>query len=617
VILFLPQGCLAGVSCSSHDHTYRVRDGCTALIINYLKMAYQVLARKWRPLSFEDVVNQEHVKKTLINAIQSNRIAHSYIFAGPRGVGKTTVARILARTVNCEQGPTPTPCNSCVPCREIIEDRSMDVMEIDGASNRGIEDVRNIRENVKYAPVHGKYRVYIIDEVHMLTREAFNALLKTLEEPPAHVLFIFATTELQKIPATILSRCQRFDFKRIAISEIVSQLQKIAAAEKISISDEAQLFLAKRSEGSMRDAESLLDQLISFCGTTISADDIFDVLGMIREDIYFSCSDAVKSGDMKEGFIIARKIFDDGYDPGEFVNGLLEHYRNMLITSLAGNAGMVDTTEPFKKQYEQSVENFSDEDLLRIINVISESEYGIKQSAQPLLRLEMLLAKLTSLDRSVSIEQVLRAIDTNGNYKTPGPDNDVNEGGTEMTAESKTADLSPNPPDPVIQKNVKEVGTEKTPAKNGNGQTDRNEQDKTSDHGTKLDLTMIRERWNEFVDMVRKESAVTGTFLEEGTPTQFEENVMHIAFRPEFEFNIISLERNRVKVNGFIERMFGPNIGFNCVKIKLTEEEKKQTENSSMHVSIHERIKKIIDREPIIQTIIEKFGAKSIKLMQD
>ncbi len=582
-------------------------------------MAYQVLARKWRPLSFEDVVNQEHVKTTLINAIRSNRIAHSYIFTGPRGVGKTTVARILARTVNCEQGPTPTPCNTCIPCQEIIEDRSMDVMEIDGASNRGIEDVRNVRENVKYAPVHGKYRIYIIDEVHMLTREAFNALLKTLEEPPSHVLFIFATTEFQKIPATIISRCQRFDFKRIAIPEIVGQLQKIAAAEKISITDEAQLFLAKRSEGSMRDAESLLDQLISFCGDSIGTDDVFDVLGMIREDIYFSCSHAVKNGDMKEGFTIARTIFDDGYDPGEFVNGLLEHFRNMLITSLAGNAGMVDTSEPFKKQYINSAKNFSDEDLLRIINLISESEYGIKKSAQPLLRLEMLLAKLIALDRSVSIEQILSAIDNSGSYKTPDPvkDKDEKHGGIGLTAEPKTAYPSHDPAGPVSRENVKAIQSEKDPSGNGNGKTDRHEQDETTDNGTKIDLTMIRERWDEFVDMVRKENAVTGTFLKEGTPTQFEKNVMHIAFRPEFEFNISSLECSRAKVNGYIKRMFGQNIDFNCVKIKLTTEEKEQTEKKLVNVSIHERIKKIIDREPIIQSIIDKFGAKSIKLLQD
>ncbi|MCH8287198.1 DNA polymerase III subunit gamma/tau, partial [candidate division KSB1 bacterium] len=243
-------------------------------------MAYQVLARKWRPLTFEDVVNQDHVKNTLSNAISQGRIAHSYIFAGPRGVGKTTIARIFARAVNCENGPTPTPCNKCTPCVEIIEDRSMDVMEIDGASNRGIEDIRNIRENVKYSPVHGKYRIYIIDEVHMLTREAFNALLKTLEEPPPHAMFIFATTEIRKVPVTVLSRCQRFDLRRIDAAVLIEHLGRIAGKEGASVSPEALALIARAAEGSVRDALSLLDQAISFATDEVGEDQVRDLLGL-------------------------------------------------------------------------------------------------------------------------------------------------------------------------------------------------------------------------------------------------------------------------------------------------------------------------------------------------
>ena len=234
-------------------------------------MSYIVLARKYRPMFFEDVVGQQHVTRTLQNAIEQNRIANAYLFAGPRGVGKTTVARILAKALNCEQGPTPRPCNQCSYCLEINESRSLDVFEIDGASNRGIDEVRNLRESLRYSPSAGKYRINIIDEVHMLTNEAFNALLKTLEEPPKNVLFIFATTEPHKVPATIMSRCQRFDFKRMSNKNIIEQLRMLCEKEQIEIDDESLRLIATRADGSMRDSESILDEIIAFAGKKITS----------------------------------------------------------------------------------------------------------------------------------------------------------------------------------------------------------------------------------------------------------------------------------------------------------------------------------------------------------
>jgi len=249
-------------------------------------MSYVVIARRWRPQQFNEIIGQEHVSKTLSNAIANNRIAHSYIFTGPRGVGKTTTARILAKAVNCEKGPTPHPCNECASCKAITVGNSMDVLEIDGASNRGIDEVRNLRENIRYAPTQGKYRIYIIDEVHMLTKEAFNALLKTLEEPPEHAMFIFATTEIHRVPATILSRCQRFDFRRIPLKTIMEHLRRICDGEKIDIQEEALLQIAKKADGSMRDAQSILDQLISFSGNKIAFEDVAQALGVIHQDLF-------------------------------------------------------------------------------------------------------------------------------------------------------------------------------------------------------------------------------------------------------------------------------------------------------------------------------------------
>ena len=581
-------------------------------------MAYQVLARKWRPFSFEEVVSQDHVKTTLTNAIKLNRIAHAYIFAGPRGVGKTTVARILARALNCEQGPTPTPCNECTPCREIIEDRSMDVMEIDGASNRGIEDVRNIRENVKYAPVHGKYRIYIIDEVHMLTREAFNALLKTLEEPPSHVLFIFATTEFQKIPATITSRCQRFDFRRLPLREIVDQLKKICAAEKITLTDEAMILIAKRAEGSMRDAESLLDQLVSFCSGGIDTQDVLDVIGMIREDIYFSCSDAVIKGKLAEGFAIAQKIFDEGYDPGEFINGLLEHFRNLIVVHLAGNAKMIETSEHFQAKYLEEAQHFSETDLLRIINTISDAEYQLKKSAQPLLRLELLLSKLIAIDRSVTIDQILDAINQGSEPADAQLDIPLrNDNDTKDVSREPHTRYAPKSPLTESGADLKEPQSISAETKDDSDSIIREDAQKDTQDESQLTIDVIKNRWQEFVEKFRNESAITGSFLKEGKPTGFKDNTIQIAFHLENGFHINTIERNRTKVNQYLEEFFGTKIGFTCVKEEISQNEKAKTLKKVEQDSKQEKIRKIIEREPIIKTIIDIFGAATVNVTYD
>jgi len=280
--------------------------------------SYLVLARKWRPQLFEEVVGQRHITRTLQNAISQKRVAHAFLFTGARGVGKTSSARILAKALNCETGPRINPCNQCTNCQEVTRGTSMDVIEIDGASNRGIDEIRELRENVRYTPAKSRYKIYIIDEVHMLTKEAFNALLKTLEEPPPHVIFIFATTEPHKIPATILSRCQRYDFKRIPFREVIGSLKRIVEEEEIQISQRGFLAIAQESEGSLRDAESLLDQVIAYAGKNIRDEDIAEVLGLIDRKMLSDTIEAIADRDAERCMEVIEHVYHFGYDLQHF-----------------------------------------------------------------------------------------------------------------------------------------------------------------------------------------------------------------------------------------------------------------------------------------------------------
>jgi len=375
-------------------------------------MAYEVLARKWRPQLFEDVIGQEHVSRTLINAFKADRLAHAYLFSGPRGVGKTSVARILAKAMNCKQGGPGIPCNRCHSCVEITQGSSVDVQEIDGASNRGIDEIRELRENIRYMPSSSPFRVYIIDEVHMLTMPAFNALLKTLEEPPPHVKFIFATTEAHKVPVTILSRCQKFDFKRIPLHMIVKHLEEVTREEGIEISKSGLALIAREAEGSMRDAQSLLDQVVSYTGPKVEDKQITDILGIIDRQLIFEASQAVLDGSERKCVEIVDQIYGFGYDMKEFYRALMDQFRNLLVSLVAPDQPLLDMIDSDRDELKKQAEQAGSEKLQHILNLLIAREENLRMTTNSRLVLEIIMIKLCKLGDYLSFDQILQKLES-------------------------------------------------------------------------------------------------------------------------------------------------------------------------------------------------------------
>ena len=373
-------------------------------------MGYLVTARKWRPQVFNDVVGQEHITETLKNAIKNDRIAHAYLFTGPRGVGKTTTARIFAKALNCKNLKNTEPCNSCDICNEIQSGQSLDIIEIDGASNRGIDEVRTLRESVKYAPTRGQYKIYIIDEVHMLTKESFNAFLKTLEEPPEHIIFIFATTDAHKVPLTIISRCQRFDFRRIQLATIKNTLANIAKSEKITIDDKTLTIIAKKADGALRDAESYFDQVVSFCGNKIDSETVAQMLNLIDDEIYFDISEAILSKNFVAVFNVTNKIYENGWDFLDFIEGLIEHFRNIMTVVLTEKTSFTETADVYRARYQDYMDRFSTGDLLRILNYLSKVQQELRFSSNQKLKLEIALSHLIGIEKSSTLSDIISQI---------------------------------------------------------------------------------------------------------------------------------------------------------------------------------------------------------------
>ena len=497
-------------------------------------MSYLAFARKYRPQVFEDIVGQSHVTTTLKNAISQDRVAHAYIFAGPRGVGKTTAARILAKALNCEKGPAPKPCNACNSCKEISQGSSLDILEIDGASNRGIDEIRNLRENVKFAPSSGRFKIYIIDEVHMLTAEAFNALLKTLEEPPKHVKFIFATTQAHKVPLTILSRCQRFDFRRIASKDIAENLKKIAKAERLNIGDDAIMLIAKHSDGGMRDAQVVLDQIASWASGKIGAGDVTKMLGLVEDEAFFELSGSINKKDANFALGVLDRLINEGKDTLQIILGLIEHFRNISIAKIAADPDRLIDTVPDKiKRYKDEAHHFTIEDILYCIYTLSNAIDFIKRASLSRIPLEAALVKLTLKGPVVPLDELMNRIEA------------IEKG---QVIHNSRGGL--NLPYPVDKSTM--------PAKStiDSAETSRPASEETRPAG---DIDGVLGAWSKVVNDLMAKKMSVATYLQEGYPASMEGRTLSIGIPAGLQFHKEVLEsvENRRLIEDSIKTVTG------------------------------------------------------------
>jgi len=514
-------------------------------------MSYVVFALKWRPRNFDEIIGQNNIVATLKNAIQKNRLAHAYLFSGPRGVGKTSTARVLAKALNCKNGPTVNPCSVCPACIDIAQGRSLDVIEIDGASNRGIDEIRTLRENVKFAPVQGKYKIYIIDEVHQITPEGFNALLKTLEEPPPFVKFIFATTHPHKVIPTILSRCQRLDFRRISVLEIINQLEKIARAEKINIDKQVLFAIARSSDGSLRDAESILDQLISFTKDEVSLKDVISMLGLVEQDTLFGIADKIINKDAAGALELFNNTIDSGKDIGNFLTNLIEHFRNLMVAKITlGNSRLIDLPEEICDKLLQQANAFSLEEIFSAFNTLVNTKEMTKRLESLRIPLEVSLVKLTHDKKGSSLNVTVPK-----HPKDPG----------RVSMEKK-------PPAP-------EISAEGGPT---SGWKKEDNLPSPIARIQSASLDNVKAIWRNMIDNLSRIKMSVATYLNEGVPSKLENNLLTVSFPMNYSLHKEALERkeNKAVIEKTLSELLSTNIRVNFTLSKEVVQKNDREANS-------------------------------------
>jgi DNA polymerase III subunit gamma/tau len=525
-------------------------------------MSYQVIARKYRPQCFRDVVGQEHVSQTLSHAIEQKRIAHAYIFCGPRGTGKTTIARIFAKCLNCTDGPKVEFDEKDPRCQEIAEGRSLDVLEIDGASNNGVEQVRELRETCKYAPASSRFKIYIIDEVHMLSTAAFNALLKTLEEPPEHVKFMFATTDPEKVLPTILSRCQRFDLRRIPADLISKHLSLIAKQENVKIQPAALFAIARGAEGAMRDAESTLDQLISFCGDTIEEADVLSMFGLTAQSQLLDLSRAILSGEVENSLRQLHDLATHGKDLSRLVSDLLNHFRNLLIFQVSGgDLRMLEVSEMEAASLAEQSKLAHTQGLTRIMEVFADAEMRLRDATSKKILVEVSLLKAIEARNAVSLDTVLEQLRRLRQ-----------EEGTEVVSIPLPGPAAPPPsmPKPFRAEDAAAVLREQPVVA-----------------AVSPENVQLHELWRNLLDAVGRVSPFTRTYLLEAHPVAFSKNLLTIGFDPEFEDHIglVDVSRNHTLLQTKMAEFGHPNVQIKFVKAEPPPGWQRPVETAAAQVS--------------------------------
>jgi DNA polymerase-3 subunit gamma/tau len=575
-------------------------------------LAYLVLARKWRPQTFTDLIGQEHVSQTLKNAIESGRVAHAFLFTGARGVGKTSAARILAKALNCDSGPTSEPCNTCPSCNEITAGTSVDVFEIDGASNTGVDDIRDLRDTVKYLPARCRFKIFIIDEVHMLSTSAFNALLKTLEEPPPHIKFIFATTEPHKLPITILSRCQRFDFKRMQQGVISSHLRRIVDQEGIEITDAALSMIARKGDGSMRDALSVLDQVLAFCGEQVRDEEVITLLGVVDRRLLLETSQAVFGRDSTRVLDIVKRVDSFGYNMRQFCQELLDHFRSMTIMAAVGPAAdLPDLSEAEKAEIREKIAHASLNDLQRHMSILLKAEGEIAASTFPRLVLEMALLKMANLAPAVPVNEIierLKALERTapaGMIASPPPSWNKSPVDREpaITPRSAPAAQRQNKATPSSDHRDRSKGTEPPPPV----QAGPNE--------------ITSDKWSGFVAFLKGKKPLLASILEHGRPLKVSPDSLEIAF-PEgsFQLNNLRDQKSMEELKGFAKTFFKGEPSIHLVPLAETPADapatllEKKSLDETNRVMLMEQAAK---GHPMVVAALEIFGGQIEEIKED
>ena len=581
-------------------------------------MEYQVFARKYRPGTFQDLIGQPHVVQTLKNAILGRRVAHAYLFSGMRGVGKTTVARILAKALNCQQGPTDHPCEQCESCTEITRGHSVDVIEIDGASNTGVDDVRELRENVKFVPFHGSYRIYIIDEVHMLSNSAFNALLKTLEEPPDHAIFIFATTEIHKIPATILSRCQHFNFRRIPRHEMIERLHYVAEQNAVTIEEKGLLAIARASDGSMRDALSLLDQAVAFVGHTLTLQDLERLLGAVPEELVRCLISAVIQQDTSAAITTVSQVIDRGYDLRTYCREITERVRNLLIANVIPGQQEVEALMDLPPEELEltlkEAKTLTTNQIQELFDIFSHVEDTLRLTNHPQFALEVAVIRATRLKHATQEDIFSTQKSTPESTRPMKETRPVQRKGSEQQPPPRR---QPPLSDPNPVSNKKQGSSD--PVKQQAGPTPLHTECQPQqisplpDAATPSAGIPLNEKvWETVVDRVIKEHPNIGSFLEMGTLVAIEQNQIVIGFPKSASVacSRIQKEENRRLIIRFLKEIIQRTIQIRV--IELTDQQTLQPSVRQARAKRQETEEQALVAEakahPLVKEAIEIFG---------